>query len=258
MSENMSDTYPPHEVFQANEINNSIQRVEEGGGEVELVEEEEAASELFELINQLNDDEESNDDRFSKEELNINVNNDANNKQHARLVNQSKTLATSNSPFESLIRPIETVSSSNTKSPTTNFNTNTNNTSSFQSQFENMNLSSVKSSDEASYAKPTPIKSTKIPRIPALHKKENTAISVISDSTSARLVTPQQHLVLQQSQQINQDSSSSSATTSPTNSLSYKLTKELNKLTYENARNPRSLSKPPSKFKFNAFTFKYQ
>ena len=260
MSENMTDTFHRKEMFESNEMSNKG----------------EEASELFELINQLNDDEDnnnnnndssdSNDDNQSssneensiesnsnkdsningeektniaRDELNINVN------ITERLINQTKNIY--QAPIESLIKPIETISI-NTNGKTSSIQT-------FQNRSEKMNLSLLnksvqitnKGEEQADLVRDEFRNQqqrqqslvNRIPRIPGLHKKENTS------NTSQLDLTTKAPLQLQ-SQNI-QDASSSSATTSPTNSLSYKLTHELNKLTQENSRNPRSISKPPGK-----------
>ena len=258
MSENMTDTFHRKEMFESNEMSNKG----------------EEASELFELINQLNDDEDnnnsdSNDDNQSsndensiesnsnqdsnlneeegkvninRDELNINVNT------NERLINHKNS--NNQTPIESLIKPIETISIS-TCGKTSSIQT-------FQNRSEKMNLSLLnksvqitnKGEEQADLVRDEFRNQqqrqqslvTRIPRIPGLHKKENTS------NTSQLDLTTKAPLQLQ-SQNI-QDASSSSATTSPTNSLSYKLTHELNKLTQENSRNPRSISKPPGKILF--------
>jgi hypothetical protein len=264
MSENMTDTFHRKEMFESNEMSNKG----------------EEASELFELINQLNDDEDnnnnsdSNDDNQSsndensiesnsnqdsnlneeegkvninRDELNINVNT------NERLINH-KNSNNNQTPIESLIKPIETISIS-TNGKTSSIQT-------FQNRSEKMNLMLLKKSvqkstngeggvvnEEIARSEPKPQQqqklATKIPRIPSLHKKENILNSSVSENTTKAPLKIQSQNV--------QDTSSSSATTSPTNSLSYKLTHELNKLTQENSRNPRSISKPPGKFKYSFF-----
>jgi len=263
MSENMTDTFHRKEMFESNEMSNKG----------------EEASELFELINQLNDDEDnnnnnsdSNDDNQSsneensiesngnqdsnlnveeegkvninRDELNINVNT------NERLINH-KNSSNNQAPFESLIKPIQTISISTNGGKTSSIQT-------FQNRSEKMNLmllnKSVQKStngeggivnEEIARSEPKPQQATRIPRIPSLHKKENILNSSVSENTTKA--------PLQLQSQNVQDTSSSSATTSPTNSLSYKLTHELNKLTQENSRNPRSISKPPGKFNYLIF-----
>ena len=143
MSENMTDTFHRKEMFESNEMSNKG----------------EEASELFELINQLNDDEDnnnsdSNDDNQSsneensiesngnqdsnlneeeegkvninRDELNINVNT------NERLINH-KNSSNNQTQFESLIKPIQTISISTNGGKTSSIQT-------FQNRSEKMNL----------------------------------------------------------------------------------------------------------------------
>lgn len=239
MSENLTDSFHPQEKFQANEINNHKQ---------------EEANELFDLINQLNDDNdpfttttttnssrkvvEVEKDRLDHELLNINVNTNEISK-HALLINHTTPIA----PVESLIKPIETISmqsNTNTTTTTTDFSSNSFN------EKEKMNFSEEKKAcltnltNDASNLKRAPIKSqTKIPRIPSLHKNENTLNSSYSDKIMAHTINLA-NLTNLPAQQDN------TAATSPTNSLTHKLTHELNKLSQNNnpPRHTRSVSKP--------------
>ena len=280
MSENLTDSFHPQEKFQAtNEISNN----------------KEEANELFELINQLNDsdpftrletnqtDPNSNEKvevEVAQELLNINVNTNEENDKHALLlINQTNTNTNAVvAPIESLIKPIEAISIQS--------NNTTTNTSDSKLVFapENMNLSANKcglesnclsnlTNDATSLKQRVPVKSTtKIPRIPSLHKNENQLNSSVSDhavtiatfssntstvtntttannAPATKIMPPSgiarfTHNIVPKQQET---TSSSSTATSPTNSLTYKLAHELNKLannTTNNTRHTRSASKP--------------